>query len=134
MNIYAITTLTIMLSTVATAQEYVPAATDKHQVLPFPDSQVTNLFNRGYQTFGGEVSIIRIALRSAPERQYFAKIGDYVGSYRIDRVAETGKDSLVYLVRSNETVVIRAQTPSENENRAEQGAPPYCAQGTAGDR
>ena len=129
MRQYALIILAIMLSTAVMAQENDAVATGKHITLPIPESQVTNLFNRGYQTFGGEVSVIRISSWNSPEQQYFAKIGDYVGSYRIDRVAGTGKHCVVYLVKSNETVEIRAHTPPETDkNGAEQSVPGYPPQ------
>ena len=115
MKIFAVTTLAIMLSTAAVAQDNAPNATDKRNPLPFSDSQVTNLFNRGYTIFGGEVGSIRIVSRADPARVYFAKIGDYIGSYSIDRVEGTGDHCVVYLVRSNETVEVRAFNPSETE-------------------
>lgn len=82
------------------------------KTIPFPDSEVPDLFNRGFQTVKGEVSVIRIASRNAPERSYFAAIGDTIGSYTIDRVTGTGKDCVVYVVKSNETIKIPAHTPS----------------------
>ena len=88
----------------------------QHVVIRIPDPEITNLFSKGYQTFGGEVSMIRIASRRAPERQYFAKIGDFIGSYRIDRLVGTGMNYAVYLVKSNETVAIRARGPAETHN------------------
>ena len=117
MKIYAVTFLPIMISSAVIAQNMPPADVDKCTALPIPDSQVTNLFHRGYQTMGGEVSIIRIASRDSPERQYYAKIGDYVGSYRIDRAEGTGKEFVVVLVGSNETVEVRAHTPTKADNK-----------------
>ena len=125
MNIYAATALAMMLSSATMAQDDSSPSPDIYTTLPFSDSQITNLFNRGYQIFGGEVGIIRIASRDAPERNYFAKIGDYVGSYRIDRVEGTGKQCVIYLTKSNETVEVRAHTPSRAEKqKAEQPLSP----------
>ena len=132
MNIYAATALAMMLSSATLAQDDSSPSADTHNTLPFSDSQISTLFNRGYQIFGGEIGIIRIASRDAPERIYFAKIGDYVGSYRIDRVEGTGDHSVVYLVRPNETVEVLSFTPSKPEQqKAEQGVAPYAAQGAA---
>ena len=80
----------------------------QHITLPFPDSQVTNLFTKGYQTVDGAVVMLRICSRKAPERIHYAKIGDFVGSYRINRMEIDGRQYALYLVNSNETVVIRA--------------------------
>ena len=91
-----------------------------------PDFQVTNLFSKGYQTFGGKVSMVRVASRQNPERQHFLKVGDFVGNYRIDHVVGRGEDYELYLVKSNETVIIRARQPSEtHKNTAEQSGPAY---------
>jgi len=94
----------------------------QHITLPFPDSEATNLFSRGYQTMGGEVAMIRLSHRKNPETIHFVKIGDFVGNYRIDRVADAGEPLAVYLVKSNEAVVIRARTAADtHQNRIETG-------------
>ena len=147
MKTVALTILAIMAGTFAMAQDkaykgnpHIIIPTDKphvsvpfdqqHITLPMPDSQVTNLFSKGYQTFGGKVSMVRVASRQDPERQRFMKIGDFVGNYRIDHVVGMGEDYELYLVKSNETVIIRAHQPSEtHKNTAEQGGPGYPPQG-----
>ena len=104
----------------------------QHITLPMPDSQATNLFCKGYQTFAGEVSMIRIASRLAPERLHFMKIGDFAGNYRIDRLVNTGMDYALYLVKSNETAIIRAHQASEtHKNTIEQGNPGHGRQRAA---
>ena len=102
----------------------------QHITLPIPDSQVTNIFSKGYQTSGDEVIMIRIASRQDPGKHHFMKIGDFVGNFRIDRLVGTGMDYALYLVKSNETVIIRAHQASEtHKNSAEQGGPGYPPQG-----
>lgn len=76
--------------------------------LPFSDAEVTNLFNNGYSTFGDEK-----VYRLAGNRQDFIKIGEFIGSYRLDCVAGSEKTYSMYLVNSNETVVIRAHQPND---------------------
>jgi|GEM_PF-3492429 hypothetical protein len=134
MNIYVLTFLAIMLSTAATAQENVPAATDKHKTLPFPASEITHIYFPGYQIMrdgpaqADRLLIVKLAHRKAPSRVYFARIGDYIGDYRFDRTTAPGKNMELYFMKSNETVIIRARSPSETDkNTAEQrglGHPP----------
>ena len=146
MKTVALTILAVLVGTFAMAQDkvykgnpHIIIPTDKphvsvpfdqqHITLPIPDSQVTNLFSRGYQTFNGEISMIKVSMRKAPENIYCVKIRDFVGNYRIDRVEGTGIDYALYLVKSNETVVIRAHQASETyKNTAEQGVPGYRRQ------
>ena len=147
MKLNTLTILAILASASAMAQEegykgnpHIIIPTDKphisvpfdqqHITLPIPDSQVTNLYSKGYQTSGGEVIMIRITSRQSPERNHFMKIGDFVGNYRIDRLVGTGMDYDLYLVKSNETVIISAHQASEtHKNRAEQSVPGYPPQG-----
>lgn len=81
--------------------------------LPLPDSQITNLFSRAYQTMGDQVVFIRLSHRNAPERIHAVKIGDFVGNYRVDRVSRAGEPFGVFLVKSNETAIIRARQACE---------------------
>ena len=142
MKTYALTILAVMASALAMAQEegykgnpHIIIPTDKphvsvpyeqqHITIPISDSQVTNLFNQGYQTSGGKLIGIKIASRKTPGRIYFLKIGDFMGNYRIDRLVGTGMDYALYLVKSNETVIICAHQASEtHKNRAEQPLSP----------
>ncbi len=100
----------------------------QHITIPIPDSQVMNLFSPGYQTSGDKLIGIKIASRKTPGRINFLKIGDFVGNYRIDRVVGTGMDYALYLVKSNETVIIRARQATEtHKNTAKEsgaGCPP----------
>ena len=92
----------------------------QHITLPLPDSQATNLFSRGHLTMGDEVVMIRLSHRKAPEKIHYVKIGDFVGHYRVDRVTRAGEPFAVYLVKSNETAVIRARTAADtHQNRIE---------------
>ncbi len=97
----------------------VSAPFDQQQIaLPFAESEVTNLFSHGYSLFGDGTVVIKIASRKAPARGQYARIGDYIGGYRIDRVSGTGKDYVLYLVQSNKTALIRAHQSSEtHKNR-----------------
>ena len=146
MKTVALTILALMAGTFAMAQEegykgnpHISIPTDKphvsvpyeqqHITIPIPDSQVTNLFSPGYQTSGDKLIGIKIASRKTPGRINFLKIGDFMGNYRIDRLDGTGMDYVIYLVKSNETVIIRAHQASETyKNTAEQGVPGYRRQ------
>ena len=152
MKTVVLTILAVMASALAMAQEegykgnpHIIIPADKphvtvpydqqHITIPIPDSQVTNLFSPGYQTSGDKLMGIKIASRKTPGRVFFLKIGDFMGNYRIDRLVGTGMDYALYLVKSNKTVIISAHQASEtHKNKAEQGVPPYGAQGAAGDR
>ena len=102
----------------------------QHITIPIPDSQVTNLFSPGYQTSGDKLMGIKIASRKTPGRVFFLKIGDFMGNYRIDRLVGTGMNYALYLVKSNETVIISAHQASEtHKNKAEQGGAGYPPQG-----
>ena len=147
MKTVALTILAIMASGYAMAQEteckgnpHIIIPADKphvsvpydqqHITIPIPDAQVTNLFSPGYQTSGDKLMGIKIASRKTPGRVYYLKIGDFMGNYRIDRLVGTGMDYALYLVKSNETVIISAHQASEtHKNKAEQGGPGYPSQG-----
>jgi len=128
-------TLLLLLGSIATAEEKhykgnphiiipeskppVSAPFDQQQIpLPFTESEVTNLFSHGYSLFGDGTVVIKIASRNAPARGHYARIGDYIGGYRIDRVSGMGKNYVLYLVQSNKTALIRAHQSSEtHKNR-----------------
>ena len=130
MRIPAPAVLAILASVAATAQEegyqgnpHIVVPTNAPRVavpfdeqtitLPLPDSQITNLFSRGYQSMGDKVAFIRLSHRNAPEKIHGVKIGDFVGNYRVDRVSRAGEPFGVFLVKSNETAIIRARQASE---------------------
>jgi len=147
MKAYALTILAIMASARAMAQEesykgnpHIIIPVDKphvsvpydqqHITIPIPDSQVTNLFSPGYHTSGDKLMGIKLASRKTPGRVFFLKIGDFMGNYRIDRLVGTGMDYALYLVKSNETVIISAHQASDtHKNKAEQAGPAYPPQG-----
>lgn len=148
MKFFAAAVLAILASVAATAQEegykgnphvVVPTNTPRAVVpfgeqtitLPLPDSQITNLFSRGYQSQGDEVVFIRLSLRNAPETIHGLKIGDFVGNYRVDRVSRPGEPFGVFLVKSNETAIIRARQACEiHKNEVVKGNPNLRRQNT----
>ena len=88
----------------------------QHVVIRIPDSEITNLFNRGWQSSGDTVFFVRLSHRRFAEKIHYLKIGDFVGNYRVDGVSPAGEPLAVYLVKSNETVVIRARSPAETHH------------------
>ena len=122
MNIHALTLLTIMLGSGAMAQEDLPPLGQNHATLPFPASEITNIYFPGYQTTRDEqaqddrVLIVKLAHRKDPARVYATRIGDYIGDYRFDRTTAPGKNMELFFVKSNATVIIRARRPSETDN------------------
>ena len=100
--------------------------------LPLPDSQITNLFSRGYQSMGDKAVFIRLSHRNAPEKIHAVKIGDFVGNYRIDRVSQPEEPFGIILVKSNETAIIRARQACEtHKNEVVKGTPNLRRQNTS---